>query len=197
MNEPLDPGDIGIIVLAAGASRRFQGDKRLAPLPGGSGLLEATLAAVPASLIRRVLVLRPADTALAQRFRAAGWDCCLEKDAALGMGHSLAGGIQRTQGWEGALVALGDMPFVKPATYAALQESLTRHAIVAPVFRGRRGNPVGFRRSWFRELANLKGDAGARRLLEAHPEVCHLLEVDDAGVLRDIDTREALRESGK
>jgi molybdenum cofactor cytidylyltransferase len=57
--------------------------------------------------------------------------------------------------------------------------------IAAPVYQGRRGNPVGFSRRHLTQLLGLDGDQGARNLLMRHPVT--EVPVDDAGVIRDID----------
>lgn len=186
------PDSIGILVLAAGSSRRFQGDKRQALLPDGRSLLEASLARVPASFTRRLLVLREGDEALAERHGAQGWACFFAREASQGMGRSLAQAMTCTADWQGLLVALGDMPCIRSETYTRLQNLLGQQEIVLPCHAGRRGNPVGFRRQFFAELSRLEGDQGARGLLEKYADRVCRLETGDAGVLRDIDTAEAL-----
>lgn len=57
---------------------------------------------------------------------------------------------------------------------------------------GRQGHPVVFGRTFWPELMRLTGDEGARSVLRSHRDCCVLLEVDDAGVLRDVDTPDAL-----
>jgi len=54
---------IGIIVLAAGYSRRFNADKRQARLHSGEMLLDATLSKIPDIFYQRVLVMHPGDEA--------------------------------------------------------------------------------------------------------------------------------------
>jgi len=87
------------------------------------------------------------------------------------------------------LVVLGDQPLVTPATidrllaaYAASPDSL-----VAPTHRGARGNPVLIDRRHFAELLALPPDAAPRVLLQRHPDDLLLVEVEDAGVLHDLD----------
>src|SRR5690606_11968613 len=75
---------IGVLMLAAGASRRFGADKRRASLANGRTLLQASLAAVPSSFTLRLLVLRPGDEDLAAHCRAAGWQVLMAPDAARG-----------------------------------------------------------------------------------------------------------------
>lgn len=193
------PEEIGIVMLAAGQSRRFEGDKRLALLPDGRPLLQASIDCVPATLNRRLLVLHPGDDYLASRY-SDQWEILIAPRATEGMGASLAAAFRHLQDthqdWRGALIALGDMPSVAQQTYTRVQNNLCDHAIVLPHHGGQRGHPVGFQRQFFRELSQLRGDHGARELLRAHSDECHTLHCEDAGILVDIDTREALMKTG-
>ena len=60
--------------------------------------------------------------------------------------------------------------------------------IAAPCYRQQRGHPVGFAAGMREELENLHGDQGARSVLQRHRQAMRLLEVDDPGILADIDT---------
>jgi molybdenum cofactor cytidylyltransferase len=87
------------------------------------------------------------------------------------------------------VIALADMPFLEPATIKAVAERVRAgDAIVAPVYRGERGHPVGLASRFRTELETFRGDEGARSLLRAQKEQIRLLEVQDAGVVRDVDT---------
>jgi molybdenum cofactor cytidylyltransferase len=98
--------------------------------------------------------------------------------------HAVRHSLPAAEGW---LVALGDMPHVQPATIAALCDALAAGAaIAAPVYRGRRGNPVGFGREHLEALLALEGDQGARAILASQPVT--LVEVADAGIFGDVDT---------
>ena len=188
------PADIGCIVLAAGSGSRFGSDKRLAPFRGDT-LLAHTLGMLAAVFERRVLVLRPGDAALAQRF-AARWQIVTAAEAEKGMGHSLSAAVTLAGEWTGAVIALADMPFVQASTCAALAAKLRPETLVVPYFQGQRGNPVGIGNRYFPELADLQGDQGARALLQRHEAAVAKLELEDPGVLRDIDTPAALTAPG-
>ena len=83
-------------------------------------------------------------------------------------------------------VALGDMPWVQPATVQALATAVEQGAhIAAPVHGGRRGNPVAFSSVHLPLLLALDGDQGARAIVNSHP--VREVAVDDSGVVRDID----------
>src|SRR4051794_19398893 len=86
-----------------------------------------------------------------------------------GLGASLAAGVEAASSASGWVVALGDMPRVRPRTFAAVKAALEKGAtIAAPFHRGKRGHPVGFSSSLRSELIALDGDVGARGVLEAH-----------------------------
>jgi molybdenum cofactor cytidylyltransferase len=59
--------------------------------------------------------------------------------------------------------------------------------IAAPVYKEQRGHPVCFSAALRDELAALRGDEGARGVIQRHRGAANLVEVDDPGVLRDID----------
>ncbi|HEX7043107.1 MAG TPA: nucleotidyltransferase family protein [Burkholderiales bacterium] len=179
------------ILLAAGESRRFGGRKLLHALPDGGTIGQRSAAALAAAVDRAVAVLAPDDAALAGLMQAAGVEVCYCANAREGMGASLACGVRATADADGWVVALADMPYVKPATAAAVADALRAGApLAAPVHAGRRGHPVGFARAYYRDLIALSGDEGARRILRRDAARMLLLPVDDPGIHRDIDTPE-------
>lgn len=176
------------VLLAAGASRRFGGEKLLAPLGDSCVGILAARALRPA-VDRAVAVVRPEDEKLARLLEGEGFVPLPFAGAARGMGASLAFGVAAAADADGWLVALGDMPFLGATTVARVAERLRlgSERIVAPRFRGRRGHPVGFRRDLLPELLALDGDRGARSLLADHVAEVSFLECDDEGILLDVD----------
>jgi molybdenum cofactor cytidylyltransferase len=135
-----------------------------------------------------IAIVRPGDTTLAALLRGAGARVLACAEAASGMGHSIACAIAATRDADGWVIALADMPWVRVSTIAAVAEALRRGApIVAPRCNGRRGNPVGFASSYRDALAGLTGDRGARDLIAAAGPDMRIVDVDDDGVLRDVD----------
>lgn len=183
------------LLLAAGRGARFGGDKLLAPLPGrGVPVGVAALRALRAALDDVVAVVRPGDDALAARLAADGAAVVRAARAAEGMGASLAAGAAACPPGAALVVALADMPWIAPATVRAVAEGLAGGAqIVIPYYKTARGHPVGFAPALRGALAALAGDEGARRVVEAHAAAVLRLDVDDPGVLRDVDTRDDLR----
>ncbi len=112
----------------------------------------------------------------------------------MGMSASIKAGLEALRGAEDAvLVVLADQPFLRPQTVDGLLKAYERSGAraVAPVFRGRRGNPVLLDLSLRGAMESLEGDRGCRELLAEIPDVL-LVDVDDPGVLIDVDTPEDL-----
>lgn len=179
------------ILLAAGTASRFGGRKLLHPLADGSPIGLASWRCLQSVLSSTVVVVRPGDEALQQVYSRAGARVITCAQAERGMGHSLACGVAATAAAHAWVVALADMPSVAPRTIRLIADELTNGAgIVVPIYRGKRGHPVGFAAHHREALLNLSGDQGARAILEANAGQVVRLDVEDAGILQDVDTRE-------
>jgi len=179
---------ITAILLAAGASRRFGGDKLAQALPSGDTVAVQTCRHLLAASDEVVAVLRPHSEALAAQLQSIGARVVICPTADQGMGASLAFGVQNSPDAKGWLVALADMPWIQPATIGRVADALRFGAtIAAPVWQGRRGHPVGFSSALRDELLGLRGDQGAKSILQSHSERIQLLDCNDPGVLQDID----------
>jgi molybdenum cofactor cytidylyltransferase len=182
------------VLLAAGAGTRFGGDKLLAPLEDGIPVGVRAARSLRGAVDQAVAVVRPDAVALADALRGEGLDVAPFAGAAEGMGASLAFGVSRRPEADGWVVALADMPFVRPGTVQAVRRRLDAGAlVVAPSFGGQRGHPVGFAAACFRDLVALGGDEGARVLFVCNSDQVLLLECDDPGVLLDVDVPQDLK----
>ena len=185
-----------VIVLAAGKGSRFVGvDHKLAQSLGTTTVLGSTLAHAIASHLPVVVVTTQRHADLARRSVAARDVIVLPEVGAaghhgLGMGYSISAGVAAKPNASGWLVLPGDMPRVRPATLQQVARQLAAHPIAYAQYKGRRGHPVAFSSELFSELVALTGDEGARRLIARYPAFG--LDVDDPGVLVDVDTVEDL-----
>ena len=188
------------ILLAAGRGSRFDamGQKnKLLALVNGQAVAVQSAANLRAHVDQLIIVIKPDSAPLRQALSdidALITECT---DADLGMGHSLAHGVQQARillSPRAVVVALADMPFVCSATMQRLvnlagkdnrASSDVRTLIAAPRFQGQRGHPVLFGSQHFDALQASRGDTGAAQLLRASG--VHWIDVADAGVLRDID----------
>lgn len=181
------------LMLAAGRGKRFGSDKRLARLPDGRSLLAASVEQALQVFAQVHVVLRaeddPQELGLSDACRIIRCS-----DADQGMGRSLTAGMRALaeQDADAIAVMLGDMPWVAADSLRQLISQAAAERIVYPLYDGQRGHPVLFGRSFWAQLQTLRGDQGARALLQANPDACHGIVVDDPGVLRDVDRPDAL-----
>lgn len=177
------------ILLAGGRGRRFGGNKLLAPLADGTPVVVASARALAGVVDRLVVVVAAEAQETAAVLAAAGYPAVRCADANQGMAHSLRCGVAASADASAWVIALGDMPFVKPASLAAIVHALREGAdLVVPHHEGVAGHPVGFAAGYGEELRALSGDRGARAILERHAAAITTLNLDDPGLLADIDT---------
>jgi molybdenum cofactor cytidylyltransferase len=180
--------ELGGILLAAGASKRFGASKLLHPLNDGTPIGLAAACNLIDVVPNSVAVVRPEEQRLADMLSEVRLRIVENPVANQGMSTSISAGIRALPQCSGWLIALADMPWVRPATIRALTDSLVNGAsIVAPSYEGQRGNPVGFSSRWKHSLQNLSGDEGARKLITKYSGELILLDTPDRGVLEDID----------
>lgn len=169
-------------------------DKLTAMLGDRPVIAHVADAVAAAGLPPPIVVLR--DEASPVRDALAGYAAqfVVARDADQGMGRSIAAGIGAiAPQWDAAFICLGDMPCVSPALLAKLAERASWTCIVVPTWQGQRGNPVLWGRAHFPALMALEGDRGARDLIARAGDRVERIESPDDGVLRDVDTPEALQ----
>ena len=180
-------------MLAAGSASRFGSDKLRHELPHGVSIAAQAARNLKLELPRVVAVVRPGSAELIASLKRENCEIVLCENAAEGMGASLACAARAVGEVDGYLVALGDMPFVRRTTIAAVRDALAAGApLAAPYWRARRGHPVAFAKQFYQELSALRGDEGARQLLAANESKIVKIPVGDPGVIRDIDTPDDL-----
>ena len=197
-------GDIGAVVLAAGASRRFGEANKLLARVGERTLIGCVVDAIAAAGIGDIVVV-------------TGWDRVATQSAAsdprvrivhnprweTGMGSSIAVGIDALPATTaGAFIVPADMPLLTPRVIATLMAAFAEGGSTQIVFpttaSGEQRNPVLWPRSHFSALLALPPEKGAKALLQLVATQCLAVMVDE-DALGDIDTSadlDALRKRG-
>ena len=185
------------VVTAAGSAERFGGRKLLA-LIDGEPLLDRTIRSLLEGGVAEVIVVvGTADRATLERDVNAMNDARVRPvenpDPLRGMFSSIQEGLATASG-DALLVLPGDMPFVRPETVRALIAAYrARPAIVSPRYRGKRGHPVVLPLALSDEIRATPPDATLHDVIKRHADRRVDLDVDDAGIVRDVDTPADLR----
>ncbi len=183
------------VVLAAGESRRMGRPKQLLEVCGRP-MLEHVLRMLSGLFERVVVVLGHAYAEVLNAVEVPGNALVVFNPRyGEGISTSVRAGLSALDA-EAYLIYLGDMPCVRPTTIVALVEAYRRggRPAVVPTYRGMRGNPVVVSRALKPLAEGLTGDRGLSSVLDAVGPL--YVEVDDEGVLIDVDTPrdvEALR----
>lgn len=187
---------IPAIVLAAGASSRMGRPKAMLT-SGGRTFVRCILDTLREARVGGVIVVvRPGADEVIHEISQAGFGrAVLNDDPARGQLSSLLAGLDAIDGPQvaGVLVTLVDVPLVTAATIGSLlaRARETPAPIVRATYRGRHGHPVVFKRELFDALRRADPAAGAKSVIRA----CAVddVDVDDAGVVEDVDTPDDYR----
>ena len=184
-------------MLAAGRSTRMGATNKLLADIDGKPMVRRVAEAALASRARPILVVTGHQAASVVAALVALEATFVDNpDYAIGLSSSLKAGIGAVPASaDGALVLLGDMPQITGALIDRLIAAFAASpgdAIIVPTHKGRRGNPVLWPRACFAEMLQLKGDAGAKRLMAAHAADVREVDLGTDAIFADVDTPEAL-----
>jgi molybdenum cofactor cytidylyltransferase len=185
---------ITAIVLAAGQSRRMgEHNKLILPLDNQS-MLERVVVSVLDSDIDDVVVVTGFESDKIQSaIQSYGVSMVFNQDYASGMASSLRCGLEAlNETVDGAIIILADMPFINAELINQLisqyHDECELCHIVAPRYKGKRGNPVLWDKRYFNEMKNLSGDQGAKSLLKKYADDIAMVEVASDSIFIDVDT---------
>lgn len=189
---------IAAIILAAGSARRAGGTNKLTSRLNGETVLACSIRKIAEAIKNKdhIIVVTGHESAVSGSIAAAEGVAALHNPAHTeGMSTSLKAGLAALPACDHFLVALGDMPFVRGDTIAALTSAAAEDPtaeIIVPVFAGRRGHPVLWRADLKADLMQVEGDRGGKAVMAAHEAGVLEVPVDDPGILIDLDTPELL-----
>jgi molybdenum cofactor cytidylyltransferase len=180
------------VILAAGRSARMAPRNKLLEEIGGRPVVVRVAEIALASAARPIVVVTGFEAErIAAALRCLDLTCVHNPDFTAGLSTSLRAGLAALPAKsDGALILLGDMPFVEPRDLAALIAAFAAkgpNSICVPVRHCRLGNPVLWGRTYFSEMMRLSGDAGAKRLLELRRERVTEVEAVSDGIFADVD----------
>ncbi len=184
---------ISAIILAAGEGKRFGCLKQLYKLDGRP-MLEVVIEKVIPYFYETLLVLGyEAEKISREGFIPKDVKVLINKNYKQGMSTSLSLAISHLSPYTSHFaVFLSDMPYIKETTILYLLNSVIdeEKRIIAPSYKGKRGFPVIFSKDFEKELRHITGDRGARDVISENKAFLSLIDVDDPGIIKDVDKRE-------
>jgi len=203
---------ISAILLAAGESKRMGTPKQLIELDGEPMARKSLRTLLAAPIGEIIIVLGNSHTIVSEKlfgnismvettpYGTAAVRSVVNEQSREGMGSSIKMGIHAlSPSSEAAVIALADQPFIRPDTVTALIRAFTASGkgIALPRHGERRGHPVIFGAKYYQNLCTLPPDRGANTILRDNSPDILILDVDDEGILIDIDTPEDLARYGQ
>lgn len=174
------------IILAAGASRRMGLPKHRVMIKGRT-FLQHIIEAMRGSGIEDIIVVfRPGDAI------AGDYDSVVNPTPELGQLSSFKTALKRLPANSYFLMHLVDRPLVKTSTFKLLIEQAEPGMVLIPVYRGRKGHPVLFPPSFPEIVLNTGDSSTIREIIRGHQHIVRQIDVDDEGILINIDTVEEL-----
>jgi molybdenum cofactor cytidylyltransferase len=189
---------IACVVLAAGMSTRFGGIKQLAQFEGKPLLQLALDAANESRAVYILLVVGASNDAILGKIDTGRAEIVFNKEYRTGLASSVRAGVSNLpRDCAAAIFMVADQPFLKATHLDKLIEASKNDKsaeIFALSFHGQPRNPVLIRRNLFPELDRLKGDVGAKQILDYHKKTTHLLEMSEERTFLDVDHKSAMKE---
>lgn len=188
--------DIGAIILAAGNSSRFGDENKLLAKFGEKTVIETTINNI-AKLFKKdeiTIVLRN-KSQLPNFLKFLPYKLTIVSKENFGISDSIKQGLNNFITKDGVIICLGDMPGVSVSTYSKIRNSLIEQEdkIIVPLYKGKKGNPIGIPRKFYGKLKKISGDVGFKQLFSQLKKNISFLEIDDKYILKDIDTKKDLQ----
>ena len=183
---------ISAILLAAGQSKRMNGENKLTKELQGIPLIKLSVKNILASSINELIIVLGHQKEIFEKLidKSEKIKFVFNKDFESGMSSSIKTGIDNlSDKTEAFFICLGDMPMVGHDIYNQLIKSKGNKEIIVPTYKGQQGNPVLFDKSMKETVMNITGDVGAKKILELNKDKISNLEINDQSIVKGFNTQ--------
>jgi len=184
---------ISAILLAAGQSQRMSDENKLIRNFNGSALIKHSVKNILDSCVDELIIVLGYEHKIIEKLinKDKKIKIVFNKNFNSGMASSIKTGIKYlSDKTESFFICLGDMPMINKKIYNKLIECKDLKEIIVPTLNGNRGNPVLFSRSMKEKIVTIKGDVGAKKIIEMNEDKVFALEINDDCITRDFNTNE-------
>jgi len=183
---------ISAILLAAGQSKRMNGENKLSKEIQGIPLIKLSVKNILASSIDELIIVLGYQKEIIEKLidKNEKIKFVFNKDFESGMASSIKSGLNHlSEKTEAFFICLGDMPMVSHNIYNQLIKSKDNKEIIVPTYKGQQVNPVLFDKSMKENIMNISGDSGAKKILELNKDKILNVETNDQSITKGFDTQ--------
>ena len=185
---------ISAILLAAGQSKRMGGDNKLTKKYNKKYLINHILDTLIKSKIEKIIVVLGFQSSKVKRIiiKNKKINFVFNKNYKSGMSSSIKTGLKRISKKSiGFLIVQADMPLISKKIIDSLCYAVrnSNKEIVAPIYKRKMGNPIGFKRSMTRILNKTSGDSGAKKIILENKKKLGLIKVNSKSIFKDFNTK--------
>ena len=183
---------ISAILLAAGQSKRMNEENKLAKKIQGIPLIKLSVKNILASSIDELIIVLGYQKWIIEKLidKNEKIKFVFNKDFESGMASSIKVGLKHLpKNTEAFFICLGDMPMICHDIYNQLIESKDNKEIIVPTYKGHQGNPVLFDKSMKEKVLDIRGDVGAKKILELNKDKILNLEINDQSISKGFNTQ--------
>ena len=184
---------ISAILLAAGQSKRMKGENKLTKEIQGIPLIKLSVKNILASSINELIIVLGHQKEIIEKLidKNEKIKFVFNKNFESGMDSSIKTGLNNlSEKTESFFICLGDMPMVSHDIYNQLIKSKDNKEIIVPTYKGQQGNPVLFDKSMKEKILDIRGDVGAKKILELNKDKILNLEINDQSITKGFDTQD-------
>ena len=185
---------ISSILLAAGQSKRMNGENKLAKKIQGIPLIKLSVKNILASSVDELIIVLGYQKEIIEKLidKNKKIKFVFNKDFENGMASSIRMGLSHLpENTEAFFICLGDMPMVSSDIYNQLIESKNRKDILVPIYKNLQGNPVLFSISMKDKIKTVEGDVGAKKIIDMNKDKILFFETNDISVTKDFNTKDS------
>jgi len=183
---------ISAILLAAGQSKRMQGQNKLLKKYKKKYLINHILNTLVKSKVKNIFLVLGFQNLKVRKIiiKSEKIKCIYNKKYKSGLSSSIQTGLKKISKKNiGFLIVHADMPLVSKRIINVLCSAVKNKnkEIFVPVYKKKFGNPLAFRYSMIKFLKKIKGDKGAKKIIKTNKSKIKLIKVNSKSILIDFD----------
>ena len=184
---------ISAILLAAGQSKRMDGENKLTKKIRGIPLIKNSVKNILASPVDELIVVLGYQKEIIEKLidKNEKIKFVFNNNFESGMASSIKIGLNNlSEKTEAFFICLGDMPMINQDVYNQLIRSRNNKEIIVPTYKGQQGNPILFSKSMKSIIISIEGDIGAKKILEQNKDKILKVKIDDINITKDFNTKD-------